>query len=135
MDYLIYVSHDAENLQFWLWLQAYSQRFYAAPRSEQALSPLWFETEASQPDGNAVDPSPRTADTSNVDVSDYETKFDHAESPVSPVSSAQFDKQSYVSGIASSNKTVTDSVDDANAQSGLRWQGCGYHVVSIENLR
>lgn len=124
MDYLLYVSHDAENLQFWLWLQDYTQRFYAAPRSEQALSPLWVDMETSQPDGNASDRPLRSADKSKFDVSEYEIKLDLTESPLSPVSSAQFDKQSFISAVASSNRTVADSLEDANAQSGLKWQGC-----------
>ena len=41
MDYLIYVSHDAENLQFYLWLQSYTKRFEALPPSEKSLSPEW----------------------------------------------------------------------------------------------
>ncbi|MCJ1338959.1 hypothetical protein MMC09_004248 [Bachmanniomyces sp. S44760] len=39
MDYLVYVARDAENLQFYLWLQDYTARFAAAPRSETCLSP------------------------------------------------------------------------------------------------
>ena len=41
MDYLINVRCDAENLQFYLWLVDYFQRFMRAPRSEQYMSPRW----------------------------------------------------------------------------------------------
>ena len=41
MGYLLYVSHDAENLQFYLWLQDYTRRFDQAPKSEQIFSPMW----------------------------------------------------------------------------------------------
>ena len=41
MGYLLYVSHDAENLQFFLWLQDYTKRFHELPESDQALSPPW----------------------------------------------------------------------------------------------
>ena len=41
MDYLIYISHDAENLQFYLWLQSYTKRFEALPLTEKSLSPEW----------------------------------------------------------------------------------------------
>ncbi|KAL8719447.1 MAG: hypothetical protein Q9225_003552 [Loekoesia sp. 1 TL-2023] len=126
MDYLVYVSHDAENLQFWIWLQSYTKRFYAAPPSEQALSPTWFTVESSQPTGNS-DPNqpPRTADKSKFGVSEYEISFNQQEpppmTPTGPMS-PQFDKQSFISGIANTTRSAVDSVEDANAQVGLKWQ-------------
>lgn len=41
LDYLTYVTHDAENLQFYLWMVDYFQRFRNAPKSEKDLSPRW----------------------------------------------------------------------------------------------
>ena len=41
LDYLTYVSHDAENLQFYLWMVDYFQRFRKVAKSERALSPRW----------------------------------------------------------------------------------------------
>lgn len=42
--YLLYVSHDAENLQFYMWFQDYSKRFFQTTRAaDQALSPPWDE--------------------------------------------------------------------------------------------
>lgn len=150
MDYLVYVSHDAENLQFYLWLQDYTKRFYAAPRPEQVLSPPWFDAEAAaQPSSyNATtittdgDKPPRTGDKSRVDLAEYEMKYEiavataagvgeHQQPPLSPVLLAQgyekygggFDNKSVLSGI-NSMRTISDSVDDANTQMGLRWQSC-----------
>ncbi|MCJ1326080.1 hypothetical protein MMC10_002744 [Thelotrema lepadinum] len=48
MDYLFYVSRDAENLQFLLWLRDYTRRFNELPESEATLSPEWA------PDGKAL---------------------------------------------------------------------------------
>ncbi|KAL1623004.1 hypothetical protein SLS56_008481 [Neofusicoccum ribis] len=45
MDYLVYVTHDAENLQFYLWLQDYTQRFNALKPERKALAPEWKEQE------------------------------------------------------------------------------------------
>ncbi|KKY15961.1 putative regulator of g protein signaling superfamily [Diplodia seriata] len=45
MDYLVYVTHDAENLQFYLWLQDYTERFNALKADRKALSPEWKESE------------------------------------------------------------------------------------------
>ena len=41
MDYLVYIRCDGENLQFYLWLIDYFQRFMNTPKSEQTLSPAW----------------------------------------------------------------------------------------------
>ncbi|MCJ1453950.1 hypothetical protein MMC28_004299 [Mycoblastus sanguinarius] len=41
LDYLTYVTHDAENLQFYLWMVDYHQRFFRAPKAEKELSPIW----------------------------------------------------------------------------------------------
>lgn len=45
MDYLVYVTHDAENLQFYLWLQDYTERFNALKADRKTLSPEWNEEE------------------------------------------------------------------------------------------
>ncbi|KAK4691765.1 hypothetical protein P7C71_g5305, partial [Lecanoromycetidae sp. Uapishka_2] len=118
-----YVSHDAENLQFWLWLQDYTTRFYAAPRSEQVLSPPWYQVEAPQPFGN--DPN-QPASTPHSErkkpvVNQYEVDFDSIEPPMSP-GSPNFDKQSFLSGTTGTKMSNADSVQDANAQMGLKWQ-------------
>ncbi|KAJ2973187.1 hypothetical protein NUW58_g9000 [Xylaria curta] len=44
MNYLIYIEHSAENLQFFLWYHDYIRRFYEAPISEIALAPEWTRT-------------------------------------------------------------------------------------------
>lgn len=126
MDYLVYVSHDAENLQFWIWLQRYTAKFYALPPSEQALSPPYSAPEAVQPTGNEVNQPPRTTEKPRFGVSEYEVNFDQQEPPMTPAGamSPQFDKQSFLSGIATTNRSVVDSVEDANAQAGLKWQSC-----------
>ncbi|KAI4105064.1 MAG: hypothetical protein L6R37_002952 [Teloschistes peruensis] len=50
IDYLAYVTNDAENLQFYLWLVDYHQRFRNAPSEETALSPKWnFDDPHSSP--------------------------------------------------------------------------------------
>ncbi|KAI4140370.1 MAG: hypothetical protein LQ341_003864 [Variospora aurantia] len=50
LDYLAYVTNDAENLQFYLWLVDYHQRFRNAPLKETALSPKWnFDNPCSSP--------------------------------------------------------------------------------------
>ncbi|KAB5528862.1 hypothetical protein GE09DRAFT_398666 [Coniochaeta sp. 2T2.1] len=41
MNYLIYIEHSAENLQFFLWYRSYISRFEEVPECEGALSPEW----------------------------------------------------------------------------------------------
>ncbi|KAL9624696.1 MAG: hypothetical protein Q9160_001050 [Pyrenula sp. 1 TL-2023] len=41
MNFLIYIEHAAENLQFFLWYQDYVRRFSELPSNEQALAPVW----------------------------------------------------------------------------------------------
>jgi hypothetical protein len=45
MDFLKYIEHSAENLQFYLWFKDYVQRFEALPQSERSLSPEWTEAQ------------------------------------------------------------------------------------------
>lgn len=52
MGYLLYVSHDAENLQFFLWLQDYTKRFHDISVSDRALSPPWPQEVVPQPRAN-----------------------------------------------------------------------------------
>lgn len=46
MNYLKYIEHDAENLQFFLWFRGYMQRFAEMSDSEKALSPPWTASQA-----------------------------------------------------------------------------------------
>ena len=42
MVYLLYVSRDAETLQFFLWLKDYTRRFNRLTEHEASLSPEWY---------------------------------------------------------------------------------------------
>lgn len=46
MNYLIYIEHSAENLQFYLWYRDYLKRFSALPPNERALAPEWSAEQA-----------------------------------------------------------------------------------------
>lgn len=43
MNYLIYIEHSAENLQFYMWFQDYSSRFNAASTKDTELAPEWTQ--------------------------------------------------------------------------------------------
>ena len=44
MVYLLYVSRDAETLQFFLWLKDYTRRFNDLAEHDTLLSPSWNPT-------------------------------------------------------------------------------------------
>lgn len=46
MNYLKYIEHAAENLQFFLWYRDYTARFANLPESERVLSPEWTPAQA-----------------------------------------------------------------------------------------
>ena len=46
MNYLIYIEHAAENLQFFLWYRDYSLRFSELPEGERGLAPEWTVEQA-----------------------------------------------------------------------------------------
>ncbi|KAI1851996.1 hypothetical protein JX265_008198 [Neoarthrinium moseri] len=43
MNYLIYIEHSAENLQFFLWHRDYVKRFREAKTSDMGLAPEWTQ--------------------------------------------------------------------------------------------
>lgn len=46
MNYLKYIEHSAENLQFFLWFHDYNARFNSLSESERVLSPEWTRAQA-----------------------------------------------------------------------------------------
>lgn len=44
MNYLIYIEHSAENLQFFLWYRDYARRFKEANTSDKSLAPEWTQS-------------------------------------------------------------------------------------------
>ena len=46
MNYLIYIEHAAENLQFFLWFRDYSKRFSELPLAQRILAPEWTAEQA-----------------------------------------------------------------------------------------
>ena len=42
----MYIEHDAENLQFYMWYRDYVKRFFELPESKQRMSPEWTVEQA-----------------------------------------------------------------------------------------
>lgn len=43
MNYLLYIEHSAENLQFFLWHRSYVTRFHSAKTTDLILAPEWTQ--------------------------------------------------------------------------------------------
>ena len=80
MDYLVYVTHDAESLQFYLWMVDYFKRFQCAPEDETCLSTPWDPQEGSSPkmisQGRASPINQVTTTPNTEDMSDGSTVGD-----------------------------------------------------------
>lgn len=59
MNYLKYIEHAAENLQFWLWHRDYAKRFTELPANEQCLAPEWTVEQAEAETANPNPPAPK----------------------------------------------------------------------------
>lgn len=46
MNYLVYIEHAAENLQFFLWYKDYAKRFDLLSENERHLAPVWTAEQA-----------------------------------------------------------------------------------------
>ncbi|KAF2773586.1 hypothetical protein EJ03DRAFT_347562 [Teratosphaeria nubilosa] len=46
MNYLLYIEHAAENLQFFLWFKDYQARWEKLPESDKKLAPTWSAEQA-----------------------------------------------------------------------------------------
>lgn len=78
MDYLVYVTHDAENLQFYLWLIDYFRRFAKAPKEETSLSPKWTFDEK-PPSLNGANPPQKIPDKTVTITGVEEIDFNNSE--------------------------------------------------------
>ena len=54
MDYLFYIEHNAEPLQFFLWYLDYLQRWSKLLPRQKALSPPWDPEQAAEPQSRFV---------------------------------------------------------------------------------
>ena len=127
MGYLLYVSHEAENLQFFLWLHDYKRRFNAASNAEQALSPPWDEDTLLQATGNTMSyMGPRVSDRKLAQAVEYKIDFDSKELPLTPMPSSTDDRASFMSGShQDSDRPKTDvKFSQGCPEVGMNWKPC-----------
>ena len=112
MDYLVYVTHDAENLQFYLWMVDYFRRFAKAPKEETILSPKWTFDEK-PPSLNGTNPPQKIPDKTVTFTGVEEMDFRNSED-ISNTSTVG-DHQSYHQQIGTSVRTLEPSDVDAES--------------------
>lgn len=151
MNYLVYIEHAAENLQFFLWYQNYVKRFNAMPANERSLAPVWtqeqVEAEAMASQNNGLGPKMVTPETAAVfkgtdfappKTSVIEIKGNPFNTPprtpnlerdsMAPSEPAWSDTGSTM---FSSNKSFQKKAGDAFQGADLKWQPCTTYLPSI----
>ena len=151
MDYLVYVAHDAENLQFFLWLRDYTARFNSLKKEERALSPEWKPSPDSKPmlhDAGTIapplrkmKPTPLVVDTSAAVNKELRNSISLEALTTSPTRSvfddsgasikAPSDYESFISKSVMSQRSMAEIVEDANQAAGLKWQSCMFFFRSL----
>ncbi len=143
MNYLKYIEHSAENLQFFLWLRDYIKRFNDLPESEQSLSPIWT------PQAKEEAPAPQSARQKKVSPetaalfqgTDFEPGAKGVESEKGnpfhtppPSSSGEVGRDS-VSMYTTGDSTLypgsvnhVKKAESAFVDAGLKWKPCMYRA-------
>lgn len=117
MDYLVYVEHNAENLQFYLWYKDYCSRFDALSEHEKSLSQPF---------------NPSLAEVAEVSKGG-ETEFAMKEiySERDDVKIAHSMGSPSFRSPASSNFSSVPSDSEVAAQAGLKWRPCWCSLVLL----
>jgi len=132
MDYLVYIEHDAENLQFFLWYKDYCERFNALPANEMALSPKWIKEVDDVPElVKDVEKDPKKKvkretiqgmmESGGYDSKDAALFSEDKADPISPSSPIR-ENMSFAPSVSDVTSVPTNA--EVAAQAGLKWQGC-----------
>lgn len=135
MDFLVYIEHDAENLQFYLWYKDYVRRFEALPEHEKKLSQEWvieptelitLARDTEKNEGRKTKTGIDFNDTNDMTDFDGDLKFKDGLSPtISPRSDVFVGGPIRSPTAASILSTSTGKGSgEISGQAGLRWQPC-----------
>jgi hypothetical protein len=135
MDYLVYVEHSAENLQFYLWYKDYVRRFHLLSANDKRLSPEWKQDTSEVPNltrdpAKLVRIKPQSGTIATMMESGYDAKEstlfgDGQITHISarPISMVKDSGSTVTSSIMDSLMTTPSTADGA-AQAGLKWKPC-----------
>ena len=150
MNYLKYIEHSAENLQFYLWFHDYTARFNNLAEGERALSPEWTREQA-EAEATTAAQQTRTKHA-NVEANAIlkDTSFDDGNSaqvnergdPFHTPPSVSFDESrngvtssDYASTTGTGENTLVSSAkargiaSQAFGDAGMKWQPCTHSVL------
>ncbi len=123
MDYLLYIEHSAENLQFYLWYRDYIRRWNALPASQRALSPRLQPEPADYPnlirgeraskEGKKLPARPKMR-SEGWNANGMSFLFDDLDEDI--------DAASFIT--ASFDRSMSPADGDISTQVGLKWQPC-----------
>jgi len=151
MNYLVYIEHAAENLQFYLWYRDYTKRFSEQPANERALAPIWSaeqaELDAQGKTGAAPVKQQFSADTAAVlkgtdfappSTSVVEVKgnpfFTPPRTPNNDRASLAPTERAWSDNVSTlhqqSNKSFHSKAVGAFEGADLKWQPCEHHSLS-----
>jgi hypothetical protein len=154
MNYLKYIEHAAENLQFFLWFHDYSARFNNLAEGERALSPEWTREQAEAEAASAAQQTRTKHANAEANVILQGTSFDDGNSgqandrgdPFHTPPAVSFDESrggATVSDYGSATTGDETLVSSAKARgiasqafgdAGMKWQPCtppillSYHI-------
>ena len=151
MNYLVYIEHAAENLQFFLWYRDYSKRFSELPSKEAALAPTWSAEQAEQdaqanngpaplkqqvsPETAAVfkgtDFAPPMASVTEVKGNPFNTPPrtpNHDKDSVAPAEQVWSDNASTLN--SNTNKSFHTKAAGAFENADLKWQPCELRIMN-----
>lgn len=154
MNYLKYVEHSAENLQFYLWYRDYVERFDKLPSPEKALSPEWsasrMDAEITQPVRRKKTPAAIATVLEGTEFADTvplaaekrdpydEPRSDSPEMMRAPASPTFSDFDSSCMSMerpVSSRSDFDRKAEEAMTDAGMQWKPCKYRdVVSMHKL-
>jgi len=146
MNYLKYIEHDAENLQFFLWYRSYVDRWMKLPESEKALAPEWTTAQAEALPADAT-VRPRKVDPMVASIlkgTDFDEKTpaktstnekvdpfrDGARTPSSEdskrgdLANSEYGSSFGDSKTLNSSHTHVVKADEAFENAGLQWKPC-----------
>lgn len=146
MDFLKYVEHSAENLQFYLWFKDYVQRFESLPKSERDLAPEW--TQAQEEAEVVAYRNQHKQKTLVAEANEILKKQELKPTPVSshsekrdPFGDSQDEASSFESaprpetGFKSTKTNFSKNAESAFEDAGCRFQPCKRCICTPVNQR
>ena len=114
IDYLIYITYDAENLQFYLWLVDYMKRFESLSKPDQLLSPDWKFDDSRPILSSLLGNSARTL--AAIDVKEVDKEDGLNETTLETILMTP--------SVRASPTFMTASVAEADSEARRKWQAC-----------